>query len=166
MSTTLTAPNVSAESQAAFKKNHAKIIEMVVARLLAEKGQFDHLGDQAESTLSAGFEFTSANLETCMLINDAKLLIDQLRWSKDRLPVDGISMDRMAKNLQVYCEVIAELLPPQHSEKILTLIHQMMAAQVEIIKDGVRCQVSGVRIQRMGSARQISLIRHSSSNYS
>jgi hypothetical protein len=127
-------PNVSNEAQAAFKKNHAEIIEMVVARLLAEAGQFDQLGDQAESTLTAGFEFTSSSLESCMLINDACLLIDQLRWSKDRLPHDGISMNRMAENLRVYCNVIVELLPASHSSEIVNMIQHMMAAQAEIMK--------------------------------
>jgi hypothetical protein len=124
-------PNVPAEAQAAFKKNHAKIIAGAVARLLAEPGQFDHLGGEAESTLTAGFEFTASTLEACLLINDASLLVDQLRWSKDRLPHDGINLERMAKNLQVYCEVISELLPGSYSAGIVSLIQQMMSAQGE-----------------------------------
>jgi methanogenic corrinoid protein MtbC1 len=127
-------PNVSGPAQAAFKKNHDKIIAGTVARLLAEPGQFDHLGEQAESTLRSGFEFTTSSLEACMLINDASLLIDQLRWSKDRLPHDGISMNRMAENLRVYCEVIRELLPAPISTEIVNLVAHMMSAQIEIMK--------------------------------
>jgi hypothetical protein len=131
---TMPAPNVPAEAQAAFKKNHVKIIDEVVARLLAESGQFDHLGAEAESTLQSGFEFTSISLETCMLINDASLLIDQLRWSQDRLPVDGISMERMTRNLRVYCDVVTALLPPAHAGPIVVLIQNLMAAQAEMMK--------------------------------
>jgi hypothetical protein len=122
-------PNVSPEAQAAFKKNQPKIIEQLVARLLAEPGQFDHLGNQAESTLKAGFEFTSSSLEACMLMNDASLLINQLSWAKDRLPHDGISMERMLKNLQVYCDVITQVLPAAYAAEIVQMIEQMMAAQ-------------------------------------
>lgn len=131
---TIPTPNVSTEAQLAFRKNHAKIIDQVVARLLAEPGQFSHLGDQAESTIKAGFEFTSSSLESCMLINNASLLIDQLRWAKDRLPHDGISMDRMTKNLQVYCDVITELIPVPLADEIVGLIHNMISAQIEIMK--------------------------------
>lgn len=129
-------PNVSIEAQAVFKKYHAKIIEMVVARLLAEPGQFDQPGGQAESTLMAGFEFTSSSLEACMLINDASLLVDQLRWSTDRLPYDGISIARMAENLRIYGEVIIETLPAPFAGEIVGLIRNMNSAQVEILKDG------------------------------
>jgi len=122
-------PNVSPEAQAAFRKNHAKIITRTVEKLLAQAGQFDHLGDQAENILAAGFEFTSSSLEACMLINDASLLIDQLRWSKDRLPHDGISMPRMLENLQVYADVINELLPASQSAEIVNLIHNMISVQ-------------------------------------
>ena len=127
-------PNVSAEAQAAFKKNHAKIIELTVANLLAEPGQFDHFGDQAESTLTAGLEFTSSSLETCMLINDASLLIEQLRWAKDRLPHDGISMNRMTESLKVYCDVINKMLPAPFATKIVGLIKNMISAQIEMMK--------------------------------
>jgi hypothetical protein len=128
-------PNVSAAAQTAFKKNHVRIIDGVVEKLLAEPGQFDQLGDRAEDTLRSGFEFTSSSLEACMLINDAALLVDQLRWSKDRLPHDGISMKRMAENLRVYCEVINQLLPASYAAEIVNLVQQMVAAQAEIMKD-------------------------------
>jgi hypothetical protein len=127
-------PNVSPEAQAAFKKNRAHIIAGVVERLLAEEGQFDNLGEGAGDTLRSGFEFTSASLEACMLINDASLLIDQLRWAQDRLPVDGISMQRMAKNLRVYGEVITQVLPAPHAAEIADLVNQMIAAQAEIMR--------------------------------
>ena len=125
-------PNITPEAQAAFKKQHTKLIEALVTRLLAEPGEFDHLGDQAESTLAAGFEFTASNLEVCMQVNDASLLIDQLRWANDRLPHDGIQMDRMTKNLRVYCDVISELLPAPYSIEIAGLIHNLISAQQEI----------------------------------
>lgn len=129
---TIPKPNVSQEAQLAFKKNLPKINDLLVARLLVEPGQFDHLGDQAEKILRSGFEFTSSNLEAYMLMNDASLLIDQLSWAKDRLPHDGISMERMVKNLGVYCEVISELLPKEYSPEIINMIQGMISAQKEI----------------------------------
>ena len=127
--------NISNEAQLSFKQNHTKIIDTLVARLLAEPGQFDHLGDQAESILKTGFEFTSSSLEACMQVNDASLLVDQLRWAKDRLPYDGIEMERMTKNLQVYCEVISEILPENYSSSIVAIIQNMISIQKEIIKE-------------------------------
>lgn len=126
------APKVSAGAQAAFVKRHAQIIAATVSRLLSEPGQFDHLGDQAERILTSGFEFTSATLEACMAVNNADLLVEQLRWSQDRLPHDGIQMERMAKNLDVYCEVIVELIPSAYAAEIVALVHQLQAAQVEM----------------------------------
>jgi hypothetical protein len=125
-------PNVSPQAQAAFKKNHAKIIERTVSKLLAQGGQFDHLGGQAESILAAGFEFTSSSLEACMLINDPTLLADQMRWSKDRLPHEGIHAPLLVECLRVYADVIAELLPAFHSAEIVKLIHLMITAQRSI----------------------------------
>ncbi len=128
-------PNISQQAQAEFKKNRLKMNELLVTRLLAEPGAFDHLGDQAESVLKSGFEFTSSTLEACMLVNEASLFIDQLRWAKDRLPHDGISMQRMGKNLEVYCEVISETLPPSYAAEIVHLIQQLMTAQQEIANE-------------------------------
>jgi hypothetical protein len=128
-------PNISQQAQAEFKKNRLKMNELSVTRLLAEPGAFDHLGDQAESVLKSGFEFTSSTLEACMLVNEASLFIDQLRWAKDRLPHDGISMQRMGKNLEVYCEVISETLPPSYAAEIVHLIQQLMTAQQEIANE-------------------------------
>jgi hypothetical protein len=128
-------PNISNEAQTAFRKNQPRLNEILVTRLLAEPGQFDHLGDQAEITLKSGFEFTSSNLEACMLMNDASLLIDQLRWAKDRLPHDGISMDRMVKNLQVYCDVISDLLPQPYAAEIVNMIQNMISTQQAIMKE-------------------------------
>jgi hypothetical protein len=128
-------PNISYEAQAAFKKNRVIINDMLVTRLLAEPGQFDHLGDQAESTLKSGFEFTSAGLEACMLMNDSSLLVDQVRWAKDRLPFDGISMERMEKNLQVYCEVISDLLPKPYAAEIVSMIQDLISVQQKIMKE-------------------------------
>jgi hypothetical protein len=125
-------PNVSPQAQAAFKKNHARIIAQTVTKLLSQAGQFEHLGERAESILSAGFEFTSSSLEACMLINDASLLIDQLRWSKDRLPHDGISVVLLVECLRVYAGVIAELLPASQSAAIVKLVNLMIAAQKEV----------------------------------
>ena len=122
------APNVSAAAQAAFSKKHTSIISTTVGRLLLEPGAFDHLGDQAERILSIGFEFTTATLEACMAVNNADLFLEQLRWSQDRLPHDGIQMERMAKNLDVYCEVIAELLPPAYAVEITGMVDQVRAA--------------------------------------
>ena len=131
----ISVPNISNEAQVAFTKHKQKINETLVTRLLTEHGQFDHLGDQAESILMAGSEFTSSNLEACMLMNDSSLLIDQLRWAKDRLPHDGINMDRMLKNLDVYCEVITEFLPEAYSREIVNLVKQMITVAQEIMKD-------------------------------
>ena len=128
-------PDISSEAQSAFKQNHTKIIDTLVAKLLKEPGQFDHLGDQAESILRTGFEFTSSSLEACMRVNDASLLIDQLRWAKDRLPHDGIEMEQMIKNLQVYCEVISEILPENYSSGIVELIQNMISMQKEIAEE-------------------------------
>jgi hypothetical protein len=119
-------PNVSAAAQAVFHKNHALIIDTTVARLLSVPHQFELLGDRAEHVLTSGFEFTSATLEACLQINDVSLLLDQMKWSKDRLPHDGISMEQMAKNLQVYCDVIGEILPETHANEIITVIRQCL----------------------------------------
>jgi len=129
------APDISSEAQLAFKQNHTKIIDTLVTRLLKEPGQFVHLGEQAESILRTGFEFTSSSLEACMQINDASLLIDQLRWANDRLPHDGIGMERMIKNLHVYCEVISEMLPENYSSPIVELVQSMISIQKEIAKE-------------------------------
>jgi hypothetical protein len=134
---TIPQPNVSTEAQAAFKKNLPKINDLLVTRLLAEPGQFDHLGEQAEKTLRSGFEFTSSSLEACMVMNDSSLLIDQLRWAKDRLPHDGISMERMVKNLGVYCDVISELLPKPYSTEIVNMIQSLVLAQQKIVKEKI-----------------------------
>jgi hypothetical protein len=115
-------PNVSAAAQAAFRKNHYQIIASSVAKLLAEPGAYDHLGEQAEQTLKAGFEFTSSSIEACLQMNNLSLLIDQLRWAKDRLPHDGIRMEQMANNLLIYCKVIREYLPPAHANEIITVV--------------------------------------------
>ena len=128
----ISAPNVSATAQAAFRKNHASIIAATVDRLLQEKGAFDHLGDQAERILSIGFEFTTSTLEACMAVNNADLFLEQLRWSQDRLPHDGIQMERMAKNLDVYCVVIGELLPAAYAAEIVGMLNQVRAAQAAL----------------------------------
>jgi len=123
------APNVSAAAQAVFLKKHASIIAATVDRLLQEKGAYDHFGDQAERILSIGFEFTTSTLEACMAVNNADLFLEQLRWSQDRLPHDGVQVDQMAKGLDVYCVVIGELLPAAYAVEIIGMLNQVRAAQ-------------------------------------
>jgi len=122
----LSSPDISKEAQKEFKQNKQRIIDSLVERLLAEPGAFDHLGEQAENTLRAGFEFTSSSLEACMQINDMSLLANQLSWAKDRLPHDGISMDRMQKNIQEYCRVISEVIPQPYAVEIVNVVQKYL----------------------------------------
>ena len=119
-------PNVSVAAQAAFRKNHSQIIDSSVAKLLAEPGAYDHLGEQAEQILRAGFEFTSSSIEACLQVNNLSLLIDQLRWAQDRLPHDGIRMDQMAHSLVVYCQVIREYLAQNQADEIISVVHTII----------------------------------------
>ncbi len=93
----VSSPRISKEAQKEFNLNQRKIIDTLIPRLLSEQDEFNHLGDAAENTLQDGFEFLSSSLEACMQIDDFSLLESQLNWAGDRLPHDGISMERMIK---------------------------------------------------------------------
>ncbi len=127
--TQLKSPNISPDARQAFKQNQTKIIDTLVARLLAQPGAFDHLGNQAEQVLKNGFEFTANTLDACMQVNDISLLVDQLNWAKDRLPYDGISMERMKKNLDSFCQVISEFIHPPLDNEIIGLVQSMITLQ-------------------------------------
>lgn len=129
-------PNVSAAAVASFQENRTKINELVVRRLLEEDREFDHLGDRAAQVLATGFEFTSAGIETCLKINDASLLVDQLQWARDRLPHDGISMPRMTENMKVYHQVILEVIPAPQNTEIAAFVQDIISAHQQIMEEG------------------------------
>lgn len=129
--TQLKSPNISQDAQQAFRKNKTQIIDTLIANLLEKPGAFDHLGDQAEQVLRSGFEFTVNTLDACMQVNDISLLADQLNWAEDRLPHDGISMERMKMNLDSFCLVISEIIPSPLDNEIIGLVQTMIKPQDE-----------------------------------
>ena len=121
------------EALAAFRQQHAQIVRRVVGRLLAEPGRFAHLGERAEKILTAGIEFTTRDLETAMQVEAPVLLDEQLDWAHDRLPHDGIDPQRLLENLQIYAEVVAEVLPPAHAEQVNQYVQGMIAKQRKLL---------------------------------
>ena len=124
---------VSAEALTAFREEKEAITQEVAARSLARREEVAHHGEEAESLITSGIEFTTRMLETAMTMGEVALLDDQLTWAMDRLPHDGVSPEHVLERFRIYRQVVEECLPAAHAAEVVRFLEWMIARQQELL---------------------------------
>jgi hypothetical protein len=72
-------------------------------------------------------------LDTAMTTGEIALLEDQLTWAMDRLPHEGVKPECTLHRLQIYVDVVQEILPDHQAEEINQFIKWMIQRQQELM---------------------------------
>jgi hypothetical protein len=120
-------PAISKEALVAFRVAALEIIKETVAQALFYADDVAQHGDQAESLIEAGLEFTTRMLDSAMCVGGTVLLEDELLWAKDRLPHDGVSMQQVSKRLKIYRQIMLKKLTPKDGIEVARYIDWMLA---------------------------------------
>jgi hypothetical protein len=119
-------PAVSQEALKAFRTAAPQIIKECVDRALLDKANVAQHGDQAESLITAGLQFTTRMLDSAMSVGATALLADELAWAKDRLPHDGVSMQQVSSRLTIMREIIFNKLPRAEAREVVSYLDWML----------------------------------------
>jgi hypothetical protein len=119
-------PAVSPETLKAFRAEAPQIIKESVARALLVKADVIQHGDQAESLITAGLQFTTRMLDSAMSVGATALLGDKLAWAKDRLPHDGVSMQQVSSRLKIMREIVLHKLPLKEAAETVAYLDWML----------------------------------------
>ena len=119
-------PAVSQEALQIFRAAAPQIIKESVDLALLEKADVVQHGDQAESVITAGLQFTTRMLDSAMSVGATALLGDELAWAKDRLPHDGVSMQQVSARLKIMREIILHKLPRKEAAEVVAYLDWML----------------------------------------
>jgi len=92
-----------------------------------------HHGQEAQQLISSGIRFTTKMLTTAMATGEISLLEDQLTWAKDRLRHEGVKPEHLLHRLQIYSDVVQEILPEYQAQEINQFIKWMIQRQQELM---------------------------------
>ncbi len=101
------------------------MVAETAARALARKEDVAHHGAEAPRLITAGIEVTVRMLDAAMAAGESALLEDQLRWSLDRLPHDGVSTEQILSRFALLREVVKERMPAALATEVTRVIEWM-----------------------------------------
>ncbi|MDI6644134.1 MAG: hypothetical protein QME14_03675 [Methanobacteriaceae archaeon] len=127
--------SISKDALNAFISAGPYIIKETVKRSMQRKNEVEQHGDDAEQILTTGMEFTTRMLETAMALGEISILEDELRWARDRLPHDKVSLEHILKRFKIYRDVINDQLDPEYSKEIIPFLDWMIKRQKQIIEE-------------------------------
>ena len=116
---------VSQEALNAFRRETSRLVAETVSRALARKEEVAHHGAEAPRIITAGIEFTVRMLDAAMAAGEGVLLDDELRWSLDRLPHDGVLPEHLLSRFGLLWEVVKERMPTALAAEIAQVIEWM-----------------------------------------
>ncbi len=116
---------VSQEALNAFRRETSRLVAETVSRALARKEEVAHHGAEAPRIITAGIEFTVRMLDAAMAAGEGVLLDDELRWSLDRLPHDGVLPEHLLSRFKLLREVVKECMPKALAAEIAQVIEWM-----------------------------------------
>lgn len=134
MTTPVELPPISETILSALADRRDAIIRETVQRILTERPEeVAHWDKRATDILGAGMLYTMRACEAAMSLHEPALLRQQLVWSYERLPHDGVSPTLLLRNLWTLQAVIAALLSPDDAQMVLPWIDYMVTVQQEIM---------------------------------
>jgi len=117
-----------------FHKAKDAILQAAVARSMQQVEYVAPMGEEAENKIRAGFRFTLDILESAMASGKAALLEDQMTWSMDRLPHDGVSPAHVMHNFGLFTDIIGEKLPKKAAAEVTAYFDWMIQRMQGLIK--------------------------------
>ncbi|MCK9151733.1 hypothetical protein [Methanobacterium alcaliphilum] len=126
---------VSLETMNCFKKHAPEIIEKTVQISMKRKEEVIQHGNQAQKLLILGMQFTTKMLESALITGEISLLEDELKWAKDRLPHDDVTMKHVLVRLKIYRTQIMKTLPEECAIEIVPFIDWMIEWQETHLKE-------------------------------
>jgi hypothetical protein len=102
-----------------------RIVAETAIRALARKEEVAHHGAEVSRLITSGIEFTVRVLDAAMAAGESALLEDELRWSLDRLPHDGVLTEHVLSRFALLREVVKERMPPDHTAEVVEVIQWM-----------------------------------------
>jgi hypothetical protein len=124
--------SVSRAALEAFRSGAPRLVAETAARALARAGEVTHHGADARRLITSGIEFTVRMMDAAMAAGESALLEDELRWSLDRLPHDGVATEHVLARFGLLRDVVLEHLPPASAEEITKVIGWMMNRMREL----------------------------------
>jgi methanogenic corrinoid protein MtbC1 len=126
--------SVSKETLMEFRKEVPEIIREAVRQSMTCKNDIVQHGDQAESILTAGFEFTVRMLDAAMYAGESSILEDQLKWASERLPHDGVSMAQVLTRFRILRSIVLSRLSKKGGKEVARYI-DWMNARIELLME-------------------------------
>jgi hypothetical protein len=114
--------SVSQAALDAFRAESPRIIAETASRALARTEEVAHHGAEASRLITSGIEFTVRMLDAAMAADESALLEDELRWSLDRLPHDGVSTEHVLSRLALLREIVKGRMTPALAAEIAEVI--------------------------------------------
>ncbi len=118
-----------------LQSQRRRIIDRATEQALNLQADIRELGARAPQIIAAGYDFVTRMLEAALAANRPELLDEQIIWSNERQPHDGVLPAHMLRRLEIYDAVIRKLLPPDVSVTIGLYTRRMIALQKALLGD-------------------------------
>ena len=128
-------PTLSSQDLAAFQQTRQMMIDQVVNAIL-QKGEFQKIyGDRSREIVLSGMTFTARTLEAIMTVSSLDMITQQLIWAKGYLTGQGISLETILHNFELFADVIRETLPPEKYPALTAWMQLLISEQQKIVSN-------------------------------
>jgi hypothetical protein len=97
---------ISEETLARFDEIHPAVEDEVTDACVREDAPQRSMGLDAKRQVKAGMGFVSGMLSAAMAFGSKEILAGQMAWGREALPVRGVSMDMVRRNLERYRDAL------------------------------------------------------------
>ena len=110
-----------------------EIVRQVVERSLQQEEMVHPPSEKERQLMTGGLDFTTLALAAAMQVNNIEILKQQLAWSNDRLPHDGVRPEQVLTRLRRLMDVIRDTLAPADSAAVNQYVGFLVGLQEEFL---------------------------------